>query len=131
MATGAVFALVRFVAVWKIQDDIFGHTTDSLLGVMLWIAAPASAGLSGGLLWWLLVRRPSFLKRGALAGLLAALFSYVGLGLVFIASGGVDHFASGLELAILAPIVTGWIVFPVLTIVGVLLSWLQKKLVDG
>jgi hypothetical protein len=115
IVAGAVFTLVRFLVVFPIAVP---HDTDDGLQRDIrrlpWIAAP-SAGLSGALLWWLIVGGQSSRKRGAIVGLLAALFSYVGIGLF---GGDPGYGVIGLG-------VTGWIVFPALAGVGVLLSSVQ------
>jgi hypothetical protein len=124
IVAGALFALARFLIGWLVILLFIGdpRTSEVTRGAeRLPGIAAFSAGIAGALLWWLLVARQPSLWRGAVTGLLAALSSYVGIGLF----GGDDSWG----FAFFGAAYTGWAVFPVLALIGVLLSWQQQKVV--
>jgi hypothetical protein len=120
IGAGVAFGVVRFAV-----DPIhfFSEASDEVTP-MPWIGA-ICAGLSGALLWYTLAGRRPF--GGFIAALLAALLSYVGIGLFVQDPIGQDRPLIRdpvLWLPITAS--TAWAVFPALTIVAVFLNWLQQ-----
>jgi alpha-beta hydrolase superfamily lysophospholipase len=97
-----------------------------------------SSGLAGGFSWWLLVSRPRLVTevRGALAGALAAILSYL---LVFQAANLVygaavpeffgaslsERLIAGVILSLVTLLFSGWFSIPILALIGALLAMLH------
>jgi hypothetical protein len=88
------------------------------------IAAAVCAGLCGALLWLFAGRQPS-VSRGASTGAVVALCSYFGVSVFGLVQAGTD----GAQACFMGSVIlTGWLVFPALILVGSLLGCLQRYL---